>query len=798
MSLKNNTLLLIFILNTLLLSAQQKPLKITVRNTDKTSLPGATLTLKNQSDLAPFYATTDADGHAAFNKVNNGKYVLKISYIGFKSLDTTLTLTSANRSFEYIMVSESISLGEVNIVARKPLIRQEEDLMIIDPTPIANTSTNTLEILESTPGLYVDPDGGIFLSTSSPAAIYINGREQKMSNQDIATILRSLPPNSVEKIEVLRTPSTKYDAASSGGIINIVLKKGVKIGRFGSVSMGGNKGVEGNCFAGFSLNNSGSSGSRYLNANFSQNNNVEDLNSTRFLQGSATLSQAAKTTNRGTPLYLGYGVNYEKNQNLSFSYDGRINGGRRNSESTNTNLTKNAEQILLAESVNSTSTKSGFISIQQDFGMNLKFDTLGSNLDTKLNYSFNGNTSNQDYSNHIFSPLDTLFSGKTENNQSRHFVVFQSDLTYQLPLKIKLETGIKSSAQQYNSNADFSLFTANTFQNDPSRTAAFAYFENLNAAYIQASRSLIAGFMLKTGLRMEHTYMKGTQTLPFDTNFIVNRADWFPYVYLSRRVMKIMGAELFGYVIYRKTISRPGYQDLNPGIKIIDQFLYETGNPSLRPQFTENIEVNVSYDDMPVFAIGRNYTTDIFSMVMYKDPNQENVLVRTYDNLGKNTETYFRGLVGIPPGGKYFFAAGAQYNLNEYDGYYENKPLKYSHGSWRFFTFHSLTLFKETKLTINGFLMTNGWWNFYEMKNFGQLNVGLTQTFLNKKLTVSLNARDILKTMGTEFSFNQGSINSIGDRFSDSQRVGFNVRYNFGMKKKDEPKGMPGFEEPEM
>lgn len=791
-------LLIIFIFSTLLLSAQQKPLKITVRNTDKTSLPGATLTLKNQSDLATFYATTDADGHAFFNKAITGKYLLKISYVGFKPLDTTLTFTSANKSFEYMMIPESISLGEVNIVARKPLIRQEEDKMIIDPTPIANTSTNTLEILESTPGLYVDPDGGIFLSTSSPAAIYINGREQKMSSQDIATILRSLPPNSVEKIEVLRTPSTKYDAASSGGIINIVLKKGVKIGRFGSANIGMNQGIEGNRFVGFSLNNSGSLGTRYINVNYSQNNFFEELNSTRFLLDNKTLNQAAKTTNLSTPLYLGYGINYEKNPNLSLSYDGRINGGWRNSESKNNNATKNAEQILFAESENSTSTKSGFISIQQDFGMNLKFDTLGSNWDTKLNYSFNGNTSNQEYNNRILSPLDTLFAGKTENRQNRHYVVLQSDLTYQLPLKIKLETGIKSSAQQYESNADVSLLTSNTLENDASRTAAFNYFENLNAAYIQASRSLIGGFILKAGLRMEHTYMNGKQTLPSDTNFIVNRADWFPYMYLSRRVMKIMGAELFGYVIYRKTISRPGYQDLNPGIKIIDQFLYETGNPSLRPQFTENIEVNVSYDDMPVFAIGRNYTTDIFSMVMYKDPSQENVLVRTYDNLGKNTETYFRGLIGIPPGGKYFFAAGAQYNLNEYDGFYENKPLQYTHGSWRFFTFHSLTLFKETKLTVNGFLMTNGWWNFYEMQNFGQLNIGLTQTFLNKKLTVSLNARDILKTMGTEFSFNQSSINSIGNRYSDSQRIGINIRYNFGMKKKDEQHGMPGFEESDM
>lgn len=84
--------------------------------------------------------------------------------------------------------------------------------------------------------------GGVYISGTTPAKIYINGREQKLSNQDIATILRSLPPNSVEKIEIIRSPSTKYDAATTGGIINIVLKKGVKLGKFGSVNIGANQG----------------------------------------------------------------------------------------------------------------------------------------------------------------------------------------------------------------------------------------------------------------------------------------------------------------------------------------------------------------------------------------------------------------------------------------------------------------------------------------------------------------------------------------------------------------------------
>ena len=104
-------------------------------------------------------------------------------------------------------------------------MRQEDDKTIVDPENLAASSTSGYEVLEKTPGLFVDQDGNIYLNSTTPATIYINGREQKMSTADIASLLKSLPPNSIASIEILRTPSAKYDASGGGGIVNIVLKK---------------------------------------------------------------------------------------------------------------------------------------------------------------------------------------------------------------------------------------------------------------------------------------------------------------------------------------------------------------------------------------------------------------------------------------------------------------------------------------------------------------------------------------------------------------------------------------------
>jgi len=775
-------------LATALCTAQS--LQISVKDTKKVPLTGAAVQLTFMPDSTRFTGVTDEQGVVKFEKTEAGLYAVNISYIGYETLDKAITLKAGiNNRFDYTLRDDALTLGEVTVTARRPLIRQEDDKMIIDPEPLANISTSTLEVLEKTPGLFVDQEGGIYLNSSTPAQILINGREQRMSTQDIATILQSLPPGSVQRIEVLRTPSTKYDAASSGGIVNVILKKGVKIGRTGSISLGMNQGVYGNRFAGINLNDSGDKGTYYLNVNYNYRNSVDDLSATRILALDSTLQQISRTVSPSDQGYAGFGASYDASEKLSFSYDGRVNGSLRRSAGRNTNLITTTEDLIVSENDNTIDNDTRFFSLQQDLGAVYKIDTIGSEWDTKFGYSFNDNNNAQDYSSLFVLPFNAEIIGEGDNLQNRHFFLFQSDLTYHFPYKIKLETGVKSTWQRLESRADYYFRVNGMLINDDLRTNAFNYRENINAAYLQASKPLAGNFLLKAGVRMEHTNMQGTQTVPGDTSFVINRTDWFPYVYLSRPLFTIATYEMRAYAIYRRTINRPDYQSLNPYIKYIDQYLYEVGNPALQPQFTDNYEVNISFDDMPIFALGRNYTTDIFSAVVYEDPDFESVAVRTFDNVGKNKETYFRIVGALPPGGKYFFVAGAQYNLNEYEGVYEGAPLTFNRGSWRFFTFHSLSITKTTKLTMNGFMMLKGQQNFYELDTFGQLSFGLNQTFMDRKLSVTLNATDVLRTMATQFTLNQGSISTEGSRYGDNQRFGVNVRYNFGIKKKDEQKG---------
>jgi len=774
----------------LFLELDAQTLKITIKDKNKDPLTGATVQVIRVSDSLTFNEVSDVNGLAQFLKLETGIYSIYTNYIGFKENVSNLSVEKKAYQLDIMLEESALDLGEVTIVAKRPLISQEDDKMIIDPEPLAASSMSTLEVLEKTPGLFVDQDGNIFLNSASPAIVYINGREQKMSAQDIASILRSLPPGNIQKIEVLRTPSAKYDAASSGGIVNVVLKKGVKIGQNGSINSSMNQGNFGNQSAGFNLNNGGENQSSYLNLNYLKRDGLDELNSSRNGSLNSLIIQNAKTRTPGSQAFLGFGYNREIRKSWNINTDTRINVNGNKSDAENVTNIQSAEKQIISNNVNAIQNNNDFLSVNQDLGLNVKKDSIGFEWDTKVSFTYNLTNAAQLYSSSFSSPVSQMIEGNGDAMQNRKFLLTQTDLTFNLPWSVKMESGFKGTFQQFTSQADYFIKVNSLNTLDPVRTNSFNYKENITAAYFQFSKPLPRNLRVKTGLRAESTRMDGQQKIPYDTSFLIQRLDFFPYLYVSKPIFKIANYELNAFLIYRRTLNRPDYQNLNPAIRYVDQYFYETGNPALKPQFTDNIEANISFDNMPVFAVGRNYISDIFSNVVYQDKTNTNVLVRTFDNVGKNKETYFRLIAAIPPGRRYFFVLGTQYNLSEYDGIYENKPLTFTRGSWRFFTFHQIKLFKETKVNINGFLLLRGQQNFYELETFGQLNVSVNQSFYNKKLTISLSGNDILRTMVTRFSLQQGNVFTQGDRYGDNRRIGLNIRYAFGIQKKETRQGI--------
>jgi hypothetical protein len=674
-------------------------------------------------------------------------------------------------------------------------MKEDGDKTIVDATVLSNSSTNAFEILEKTPGAIIDQDGNVYLNSTTPATIFLNGREMKMSSADLASLLKSLPANSVSKVEIMRSPSAKYDAASSGGILNIVLKKGVKIGSSGSVNMASFQGVYNTSTVGFTLSNGTNKFNSYLSYQYTNKKSYELLVSDRsFNTDSILVAQHSFTTYPSITNYISVGTDYALNDKLNIGVDVKLNFAKNeNITNNNIDISKYSNNAIIGNNNSNVFNNNNTFFCSNTLSSKYKIDSSGSEWTNSLDYSIFNYHNSQQYTNNTYLPAVSKIYGDGENDNDKKSFSFQSDLVLKLKKGYTVETGLKLSNNKSNNNAVY--YKDSTGQNrqlDFYQTNKYAFRENINAAYIQVSKTIL-GFTIKPGLRFEATDISGNQIVPFDTNFSIKRNDVFPYVYLKHKLFKIYGQTLMANAIFRKSIKRPFYESLNPFPKFVDPFLYEVGNPALRPQFTTNYEFNVTFNDMPVASVGVNYTKDIFSNVIYQD-NVTKIAFRTFDNLGKNKEIYCRLVGGIPPGGKYFFYIGGLYNYNEYRGVFQNESFNYNRGSFTFFTFHEYKFTKSFTFNLQAFLRSKALQSFYELNNFGGMFVSMNKSILKKKANIILSVNDVLQTNRVSFQFNRNNQIIDGKRINDTRRLGITFRYNIGAKPKEEKKN--GFEAP--
>ena len=768
---------------------------ITVRvnsvNDKKEKVVYATTAILRNTDSSLIFTQT-SNKETVFLLKNNTAYILKITAVNIKTFYQKLFTGSNDTTINVVLQTVSKQLGEVVVNSRTPLLKQEDDKTVVDAEQLAGSSTNAFEVLEKTPGAIVDQDGNVYLNSSTPSTIYISGREIKLSAQDLANLLKNLPANSISKIEILRNPSAKYDAASSGGIINIVLKKGVKLGVNGSVDVSHFQGVYGSEAIGFNVSNSKEKLNTYLSYNFSKKLNGEDLSSNRYTNTGGLFKQYAFTRFNNTNNYVGGGINYDVNKKLNIAYDVRISATQNNSDvNNNISISSLRTGNILGKNISIVNNEGPSLYVGNGVAVKYKLDTLGSEWSNTLDYTYFRSNSNQDYSNvNIFPARNTLLGdGNILNN--KNILAYKSDVVLKTKKKFTIEIGTKLTYSLSKNNSVYFSDTSTGKYVDRLQTNRFRYTENIAATYLQIAKTF-GGFTIKPGVRLEYTDIKGRQLIPADTTFAIKRTDLFPYIFIRHKIAKIFGFSLVGNAIYRRSITRPFYESLNPYQRYADQYTYDIGNPRLQPQFTTNYELNVNADEFPVFSIGLNDIKNIFTTLTY---SRGDTLFRTYDNLGTNKEIYMRAVIGIPPGKKYFFYAVTQMNIMNYKGQYDGVPFTFHKSSFTFFLFQNYKPTKTLTLSLNSFMRVNTVINFFELKPYGGISFSGNKSILNKKMNVILTVNDILRTNKNSFVINQPNFVADGYRFYDNRRIGIALKYNFGLKPRAEKR--QGFEIPQ-
>lgn len=189
-------------------------------------------------------AISDMEGNFIIKDLPNGDYSLTASFLGYKDLVKTFTVSDKKADYNFIalyLAEDTKALDEVVVTAQRSEMKLEVDRKTFNvDQQIANVGGVASDVLENIPSVEVDNDGNVSLRGNSSVEVWINGKASGMTSDNRAEILQQLPAESIEKVEVIDNPSSKFSAEGSAGIINIILKKNRKAGYYGGVQAGAN------------------------------------------------------------------------------------------------------------------------------------------------------------------------------------------------------------------------------------------------------------------------------------------------------------------------------------------------------------------------------------------------------------------------------------------------------------------------------------------------------------------------------------------------------------------------------
>lgn len=807
---KKITLLLTAMLLTFILYAQNKPGKISgaILNPDKRPVESATVQLLRLADKVLVKVTvTDKSGNYVFEKIAEGKYLLGISAVGFaKKMTAPVEITTGKPTLELPVLelaAQAKAMGEVTVVAAKPFIEQKLDRTVVnvEASP-SNAGATALEVLEKSPGVSVDNDGNISLKGKQGVIVMMDGKPTYLSGADLANVLRNLPASALDQIEIMTNPSSKYDASGNSGLINIKTKKSKAKGSNGSITVGNTsslfryQGKEQMTWKPtFSVNYNYKKNKVNFFGNFVYNyregRGMLDITS-RYYRDNKQIDSINKVNtyfrfrNNNYTLKLGMDYTINKKNVLGIVLNGFLFAGR---PTPLTYTTYSDLQGNVFSRLNSLTTNK---LAWNNFGSNLNykhtFDSTGTELTVDLDYSHYKNVSDQLLSTGFFDgnynkTADSMFL-KGHLPSAINIYSLKSDFVHAYKSGLRLEAGIKSSYVRSDNLVDYLRKVGTNWYPD-ARNNHFIYTENINAAYLNASKQF-KKWNVQTGLRMENTNTKGVQA---SNNSTVTRSyvSFFPSAFVSYTINPRNTITFSG----SRRLQRPNYQDLNPFTFFLDSLSYRQGNPYLTPQFSYNFELTHSYNGKLTTTLNYTSTTDVISNIIKRNRGSNNEIIGflTSDNIAKYSN------MGIAMSAPVKLAKWWNTNLyanvyhNHYQGTYisnENSipavvDLDMAFTSFTFNINNSFTIGKGWSAELSG------WYRYKTVEQLslsypmGQMNIGLAKNNLLKgKMSLRLNARDPFNWQRYSGLTRYGTVDiSIKNRW-DNRQYGINLTYRFG------------------
>ncbi|MBD3627837.1 TonB-dependent receptor [Cyclobacterium sp.] len=629
-------------------NAEKKEFKISGKVVDKETgepVPYATALLKKaESDASLAGGVADDNGEFFFNVKEAGKYKVELSYVGYDALVREDIVVGPNTPSIFLgnitLAESSVALEEVTVQGQRSLITEKVDRTIYnaenDKTTIGGDAT---DVLRRVPMLTVDLDGNVSMRGSSNILVLIDNKQSAIVANNIADALKQIPAEEIQSVEVITSPSAKYDAEGTGGVINIVTKKNKLQGA--SLNIRTSAGIRGSNVGlnaalkkgkmGFTLGGFGRAGYNILGSFENEQTLVSpDGPATRILQ-------AADTRNNMMFGRYNFGWDYEINTYNFMTTS--VSFGLRNMKMNQDDLTTETyvEDALVSELLRDVNTKNLSNSVDVSYNYTKTFEKKGKEFSASGLYSRNNMTN--DFVNSLYDESFEQVVSRLKNDNNNLNEEFTIQLDYVTPMGADdeqiLEYGAKNILRK--AVSDFAYFRAEgpdgDFEelDDITLSNQFNYDQNVTAGYLSYTLGFLENYTLKAGMRYEYTNIAAdfkTSDLPAD---IPSYGTFVPNMNFGR---KLANGNMLK-AAYNRRIQRPSLNFLNPNIEAANPQQITQGNPLLDPELTDNYEVSYSTfikgTSLNFTSYLRNTTGSIQPVRTIQD---DDVIFTTYENIG--------------------------------------------------------------------------------------------------------------------------------------------------------------------
>lgn len=766
-----------------------------VLDSNKKALSGITVQLISLQDSAGRKTTlTDNNGSFLLENIAMGYYRLRFTGAGLQPL-TMDSLHVRQERFDFnlndiiMKPGASQQLEEVILYVEKPLIQSKDGNITFNAGESALAAgSNASDLLSNVPLVSKDPNGKITVRGKEPK-ILIDDKPVELNLQQLQDLLESLPGSSIEKIEVMTNPPPQY-ANEQGGVINITTKKG-KVGRTGrmSISSGtrGEVSVNGNFSyrkQGFALSITAGTGySRVIGSGYSIRNNIYADSSNFFNTQNDYRNKAWRPNFR---LNMDYDINKRQSINFVLQYNQSNLNNQNTTEYTNINrfgdIYRLSERTILNNGDNYTPSTS--------FTYSWRGKTAGESFKVITGGNISINKSDRDFFQQFFFPdhtpngIDSTQEQLTNNKNNGYYI----RINYDRPLSAKTFLSVGTFYNRNNSHIDVDASYLKKPEqvsvSSPLLSNEFRFHQGITNLRASVRRVLKENFSITVGTSVERTSI--WFELFRDGRDVKNKYwTWLPFANINRNWKDKLSLTL----AYRRTIRRPGINELNPTIDFGDPYNVRFGNENLVASTVHTFDLVAGRTKQLYFinlGLGYNIVEDIFSQVRTLLPDGKTQI--TWENISGRKEYELSSWGGLSISKKWKLNLSASYTYNEYSAFDKAVNRFRNGGSFTSNINSSFTpkdIWNLTgSFTFNRFANPQGFarWNW-------SLNTGIQRKFFAKKLTVTFNLIDPFRQQNRTYTygtnFNLQSFNT-----AQTRNFRLSVGYNFTKtaKKKPAPK----------